>query len=189
MPTTFFISDLHLGHRNIIKFEAMHRPYATIEEHDVALCEAWNRTVTNRDTVWVLGDFAFNRSGMGRALGCGLRGASKRLVLGNHDQLSSQAYLDFGFNKLYGCAPFGKHTVLTHAPQHLHEIDRWAINLHGHMHSKDSPTPRHFNVSVERCVMLTGEPRPLAWEEIDPLIARTREAYLEKRGKMREEAS
>lgn len=48
----FFTSDLHLGHRNIIRL--CNRPFATIEEMDEALIRNWNAKVTNGDTIYIL---------------------------------------------------------------------------------------------------------------------------------------
>ncbi|MYN63781.1 MAG: hypothetical protein F4X11_01930 [Acidobacteria bacterium] len=39
--------------------------------------------------------------------------------------------------------------VLTHVP--LVQVPHGAVNVHGHMHEQESPTPnRHVNVSVEQ---------------------------------------
>ena len=38
---TFFTSDLHLGHRNIIRLCG--RPFASLEEMDETLIRRWNR--------------------------------------------------------------------------------------------------------------------------------------------------
>ena len=45
----FFTSDLHLGHRNIIRL--CNRPFSSIDEMDECLIEKWNKKVTNADTV------------------------------------------------------------------------------------------------------------------------------------------
>jgi calcineurin-like phosphoesterase family protein len=59
MPNTYVIADTHFGHKAIIEFEGKLRPFKTIEEHDEALIENWNRTVTPFDTVIHLGDVLF----------------------------------------------------------------------------------------------------------------------------------
>jgi calcineurin-like phosphoesterase family protein len=55
----FVTSDTHFGHKRVIEFEAAHRPFATIEEHDRELIARWNATVKPKDTVWHLGDVYF----------------------------------------------------------------------------------------------------------------------------------
>ena len=54
---TYFISDLHLGHANCIRFDK--RPWETAEEMDMEIIRRWNRKVRKEDHVYVLGDFAY----------------------------------------------------------------------------------------------------------------------------------
>ena len=42
---TYFISDLHLGHANCIRFDK--RPWETVEEMDMEIIRRWNRKVRN----------------------------------------------------------------------------------------------------------------------------------------------
>ena len=77
----YFTSDLHLGHANIIAL--CHRPFSTVEEMDAALIANWNRRVTDRDTVYILGDLCFRATDPVRYL-TQLKG-KKHLILGNHD--------------------------------------------------------------------------------------------------------
>ena len=53
--TNFYISDLHIGHENILRFE--NRPFADINEMNNKIIENWNSRVCNGDTVYILGDF------------------------------------------------------------------------------------------------------------------------------------
>lgn len=53
----FFSSDLHFGHKNIIKYCT--RPFESVEEMNKKLIENWNSVVTNDDTVFFLGDAGF----------------------------------------------------------------------------------------------------------------------------------
>ena len=168
----WFVSDLHWGHTNILKFEPEYRPYESIQHHDKMLQEAWNDTVGPDDRVWVLGDVFMNKHALKWVAGRGGLRGNKRLVLGNHDKLASQAYLDFGFSKLYGVTNHGhRRVVLSHAPIMLPPKGRWTVNIHGHTHSRGSPTARHFCVSVEANVKRFGEPRPVLWEELEAEIS------------------
>ena len=81
----FLTSDLHFGHRNIIRI-GKGRPFDSIQEHDEALIENWNSVVKPGDLVYVLGDFSIEttideiRKPLSRLQG------SKHLILGNHDR-------------------------------------------------------------------------------------------------------
>lgn len=96
MSKTFFTSDLHLGHRNLLKFTKP-RPFNSIDEHDEAILENWNSVVKQEDTVYVLGDIAMNKDPdeLGKYL-TRLNG-HKHLILGNHDRSKIHAkYLNEG---------------------------------------------------------------------------------------------
>ena len=54
---TYFISDLHLGHANVIRFDG--RPWETVEEMDAGIIRRWNSKVRGEDHVYVIGDFAY----------------------------------------------------------------------------------------------------------------------------------
>ena len=52
-----YISDLHLGHRNIIK---MSRPqFECLENMNEYLIRRWNESVDTDDEVWICGDFSY----------------------------------------------------------------------------------------------------------------------------------
>ncbi len=78
----WFTSDLHFGHKNIIKF--CNRPWETVEEMDEALITNWNSIVGEKDIVFDLGDFAFATNGRWKELVQRLNG-KHYLILGNHD--------------------------------------------------------------------------------------------------------
>ena len=54
---TYFIADLHFGHKNILGFDK--RPWINIEDHDVALIKNWNEAVGYEDDVYILGDISW----------------------------------------------------------------------------------------------------------------------------------
>lgn len=148
-PQTFFISDLHLGHKRILEFSPT-RQGPTLADHNQWLLDNWNKTVTEQDTVWVLGDVAFSQESLD--LIRQLKG-HKNLVRGNHDKLNTQSYLKY-FNNVYGIYKLYGEFWLTHAPVHPNEL-RGKVNIHGHVHYNSIKTDdgkldnRYFNVSVE----------------------------------------
>lgn len=80
---TFFTSDTHFGHANIIRF--CNRPFKNVEEMDEALIENWNQVVSDDDTVFHLGDFAFGGSNVWKSIIPRLNGHIN-LIIGNHDR-------------------------------------------------------------------------------------------------------
>lgn len=160
MIETYFISDTHFGHKNILEYEKEARPFSTLEEMHEVMIDRWNSVVRCNDIVYHLGDFCFGRSNM--AIAARLNG-KKRLVMGNHDTYPSADYLQY-FEKLYGMV-FYERCVLSHMPVHPNGLgSRWMLNVHGHLHSKsvrriimqDTPCEtmvddeNYFNVSCEQ---------------------------------------
>ena len=52
----FFISDTHFNHTNILKFEALARPFHSVEAMNTEMVHRWNEVVREDDIVWHLGD-------------------------------------------------------------------------------------------------------------------------------------
>ena len=153
MSRVFLISDHHLSHKKILDFEAG-RGGSTVDEHDEWIVAQHNSRVTKRDTVWFLGDVAFDPGALGKYLP--RMEGTKHLILGNHDGYDLNLYLQY-FRKVRAMQPY-KGGVLTHIPLHNSSLDRWDINYHGHIHSKTSPSAQHINCCVEQC---DGIPRTL----------------------------
>ena len=147
---TFFISDTHFGHKNIINYSAEWRnrdgkPFRTIEEHDEYLVEQWNKTVTKDDKVYHLGDFCFGKRNIQYA---GRLNGKKTLIQGNHDSYKAVNYLEH-FDDVRGAQQFDN-CILTHVPVHVGQLDRFIMNIHGHLHHENIDDWRYFNVSCEQ---------------------------------------
>ena len=79
----YYISDLHLSHANVIKFDS--RPYDTIEEMETDFISRWNNQVSNGDHVYLLGDFIW-KAGSDEWLRIIRKlNGNIHLILGNHD--------------------------------------------------------------------------------------------------------
>jgi calcineurin-like phosphoesterase family protein len=154
----FVIADTHFSHRKVTEF----RPWATVEEHDRALVEAWNATVRKDDTVWHLGDVCLG--GRDKLAILSTLNGIKRLVLGNHDTYPKELY-GLYFNKIFGAAEWHD-CILTHVPVHPYQLDtRYRLNVHGHMHDKRiDGDARYRCVSAEQIDYMPK----LMWEVIAP---------------------
>lgn len=144
MNRVFVTADTHFGHKKILEFESVHRPFKTIEEHDEELIRRWNEVVGPKDTVWHLGDVLFGQEAfktLGRLNG------NKKLIMGNHDGYSTCQYLKY-FIKVLAAVRYDK-CLLTHIPIHPDQFHRFLGNIHGHLHSSSIKDRRYACVSVE----------------------------------------
>lgn len=129
MEKVWFISDLHLNHRNIIPYCA--RPFESVEEMNEVLIENWNKRVKNGQRVFCLGDFALCERDKIIELGQRLNGR-KILVFGNHDGASIESYRLAGFEQVSRYPLLFGNLMLSHTPL------SWCpyVNVHGHIHNK-----------------------------------------------------
>lgn len=89
MKRTWFTSDYHMGHRNII--DLCERPFADVNTMDLEIIARHNELVGVEDEVYDLGDFAF-RCSAEHAADCLIKLNSRRHILwGNHDKPLRQA--------------------------------------------------------------------------------------------------
>lgn len=144
MSKKYVISDLHLGHKNIIKFSGALRGGANVEEHDLWIMDQWNSVVTKHDLVYVLGDVAMNRESLEKVKR--LKG-NKLLVRGNHDVYNTKIYLEY-FQEVWGFLHHKGVFWMSHAPIHPQEL-RGKFNLHGHVHQNSIPDDRYINCCVD----------------------------------------
>lgn len=130
MSIVRFIADLHLGHTNM----ALHRGFATVEEHDEYIITQWNSVVSKRDVTYILGDVTMEKKASYVLLDQ-LNGA-KHVVLGNHDRRQDVPHLLKHVESVAGMIQY-KGIMLTHCPIHPMELDyRFNKNIHGHIHEK-----------------------------------------------------
>lgn len=84
---TYFISDLHLDHGNIIRYTA--RPFCRdVAEMNRVLVNNWNFTVRNGDRVYFLGDLTFGRDRKPASYWWPRLRGEKLFIKGNHDDSS-----------------------------------------------------------------------------------------------------
>lgn len=160
----FFISDLHLGHNNVIKFTyedgTRLRPFDSIEEHDAHVVDEINKVVRPHDRLIIVGDCVVNKNHMSRL---DWINGKKTLVMGNHDPVDPEFITPY-FEKIAGALSIDQF-IVTHIPVHPNQLEyRFKGNIHGHLHGLSVKTPRYvpeesmymeqideryYNVSIE----------------------------------------
>lgn len=157
MANVWFCSDLHIGHTNIGNFR---KECGSEQGNREYIKFWWDKLVTKRDLVWVLGDSAFTEEGIDWI--AELKG-EKRLLRGNHCDLPTTSYLR-AFSEIYGIIKY-KGMWLSHAPIHPDEL-RGRFSCHGHTHyyniklANGEDDPRYLNCCVEN--FTRNLDRPLA---------------------------
>lgn len=81
IPMTWFTSDLHYGHNNVIGY--CNRPFYSTHQMNKAITAYWNSIVKPFDNIYVLGDFSINPKHHPKYVPY-LSGI-KHLIVGNHD--------------------------------------------------------------------------------------------------------
>ena len=61
MSKIFYVSDLHFGHFNILRYD--NRPFANTHEMEDVITKHWNSRVRPDDTVYILGDVSWIKDG------------------------------------------------------------------------------------------------------------------------------
>ena len=131
--TTWFTSDTHFGHANVIKYSK--RPFASAEEMDAAMIANWNAVVGPQDPVYHLGDFAWGGTKFAEQIFRKLNG-QKFIIWGNHDAAA------WGIRKRFAghwdtkmLQVEGKLLWLAHYAHRVWpQMHYGAIHLYGHSH-------------------------------------------------------
>lgn len=146
MRNTWFISDTHFGHRNIITYC---RPqFQSLDEMEETIIENWNKTVRHDDLVYHLGDFAW-KSADAERVRPKLNG-SIRLVVGNHDDIVGYSKAGL-FQRVDMWRQFRDlNFTASHVPLRFDQLRHSTFNLHGHVHGNcEGLEPFHRDMSVE----------------------------------------
>ena len=82
--TTWFSSDFHLDHHNIIK--SCNRPFSSVHDMNEVIINNINELVDENDTLWFLGDFTFRRANSIAQHRNKIKCKHIHLIYGNHDE-------------------------------------------------------------------------------------------------------
>lgn len=144
--TTFFTSDTHFGHANIIKYSS--RPFKTAEEMDEALIRNWNSVVRPGDTVYHLGDFAVG----GPEADVYLRrlNGSIKFCWGNHDnRLKRAVSRPIDVQDIRYVSVDGQKIVLCHYAMKVWDgSHKGTWQLYGHSHGTLPDDPNAYQIDV-----------------------------------------
>ena len=137
MSKIFYISDLHFGHFNIIRYD--NRPFRTVEEMDNVLIKNWNKVVSNDDTVYILGDISWHDESKTVEIFKQLNGV-KVLIKGNHDNIKRDSELAKCFASIRDYAELyldkKRKVIVSHYPIPFWNGQfRGAVHLYGHVHN------------------------------------------------------
>lgn len=159
------ISDTHFNHANILKFvdsssgQLIRPGFSSVQEMDEYMIYQWNSVVKPGDKVYHLGDVVLgNTSEDWMKTNWPKLHGSKRLIVGNHDNIKMLAKGGF-FAKVQMWRMFSEFgLLLTHVPVHPSnlrvlvaegDVKKTFLNLHGHIHQNPSPEGPYRNMSVE----------------------------------------
>lgn len=154
----FITADHHFHHKNIIEYCG--RPFKTVEEMDKVMAEKWNDKVGKEDLVLHLGDFALGTKEKIKETREKLNGTII-LIKGNHDRFNDS------FIIVEKSIRIGN-LVFSHRPIPKKEIPKGCINIHGHIHEKESDSG--INISVEKTNY-----EPMLLEEIEKKIVKEKD--------------
>ena len=142
---------------NILRFDQ--RPFSTVEEMEHVLISNWNSTVTNEDTVYILGDFCWDKEPEWIRILDKLNG-NKVLIRGNHDlkNISTKMKNKFADIKDYKeIDDNGRTVIMCHYPilAYKHSFDPNVFMLFGHVHNntRESHLITHFIKQIrQNCI-------------------------------------
>ena len=133
----YYISDLHIGHKNAIRFDE--RPFADIDDMEREIVRRWNEKVGADDDVYILGDVFYRYKG-NRADFLKRLGGRLHLIVGNHDFeiLKNEAALGCfeSVDKLRQIVDDGRRVVMCHYPIISWNMKHFgAYHVYGHVHA------------------------------------------------------
>lgn len=168
----YITGDYHLMHNNILRL--CNRPFPNIETHDLEIISRNNEVVSNKDTIWDLGDISYRSSSLEKLVDyLNQLNGKRKLLLGNHDTAIRKAYKKGLLDKLIKSGKleviggesaindpslivakflneFGHKFVLSHyAYRTWPHAFRGTIHLYGHSHGNLPPHYASFDVGVD----------------------------------------
>jgi calcineurin-like phosphoesterase family protein len=138
MGKTYYISDMHFGHANAIRFDR--RPFFNVSDMEDGMCESWNKRVTVNDTVYILGDFCWSNDENEWIRILNRLNGKKILIKGNHDIRQMSNKLRSYFLEICDYKEINENhrkLILSHYPMLIYKnsYHENAYMIHGHVHN------------------------------------------------------
>lgn len=150
----YYISDLHIGHHNALKFD--NRPFANCKEQNNVLLENINRVVLPEDKLYFLGDLSWYNPEITLQFLQKINCKNKFLIVGNHDRWVKNEACKKQFHGIYDLKRIsdeGRIVILCHYPLAVwDQSHRGSIHLYGHVHDNkndDKVTDTHTILNHE----------------------------------------
>lgn len=179
MSKIWFTSDLHLGHKNILKLS--NRPFGEIEHHDDTIINNYNNMVSNDDFCYILGDISFNQSYENYKRIFSRLNGKKNIIIGNHDNkqnlircqkdglicsVKDTQILQIGKDRVF----------LAHFPhREWNGFYHGVYHVYGHCHCNIDDYKQSTDVGVD-----CWEYAPVSWDELKEYIDNNCEPNVEK---------
>ncbi len=167
MADTWFTSDFHFGHFNIIRY--CNRPFTTTEEMDACIVDRMNQCVKPNDTLYFLGDFCMgsveNVAAYRKRLNC----KTIHFVEGNHDKVTRKSQSIYAsWSSLSEIHVGTQGIVLCHYAMRVwphHGRGAWQLYGHSHNNLPDEPLSLSMDVGVD-----THDFRPWHFDEVQAVM-------------------
>lgn len=186
--TRRYISDLHLGHTNILGMGkngelTKRKMFQDISEMNEYIITQWNEHVDADDEVWIAGDLSY-RSGIDVGKYLSRMAGHKHLIIGNHDvkwmkNVELSKYFE-SVSHMEIIKEGSRAITICHYPlmewaqsrRAKYSLDGYSWLIHGHIHDsttcdayryiKEKPLPCALNAGFD----IPGNDYPVTFEEL-----------------------
>lgn len=164
--TTFFTSDLHIGH----VYASTLRNYRYVNDMHNTMIKNWNEQIKPTDHVFILGDLSFTGSLITISILGQLNGIL-HLIRGNHDKRLSNTVLKM-FHEVNNVKEIKINDIHIHMSHYAHRV--WnkqqygAYHLYGHSHGSLPGIGRSMDVGIDT----TDQHVPYSWHTICNRLSR-----------------
>jgi len=150
MSNTYFTSDTHFFHFNIISYSK--RPFKDVEEMNEKMIEIWNSIVGQDDVIYHLGDFCMGIKEENTPKILKRLNGYKILIRGNHD-MKPDKMIAAGFNEVHEklfIETYKGPVFLCHYPTpNGHWSEQAEYHFCGHIHEMWKKKEKMINVGVD----------------------------------------